>query len=275
MKPEMILQSDVLDIIFENRNKDYGAYPLRRDYSQRLFYSLSGVLFVVLAGFIFLYWNNSRQPDTTFIPPLTNDTLKPIVYDQEIPRPKPVVIPLAQPQARTVRDVTPRIVPDTEKADTIPTIDDRQHALLGNENTDGPPIKTENILPPIKYTGNNPHVDQVPVPEPPVLDIAEVQPEFPGGVTAWLRFLQKNLRHPEEPAENEAGRKIEVMVKFIVNEDGTLSGLEVLQSGGKDFDKEVLRVLSKSPKWVAGSNKGKKVKVYHKQPVVFMYEANE
>lgn len=276
MKPEMILQSDLLDIVFENRNKEYGAYALRKDYPQHLRYSLSGLLFALLIGVTLFFWSSNRpRPDTLFTPPLINDTLKPVTIPPDEPQPKPqTVTPPAPP--RMIKDVTPRIVPDIEVTEPLPTIEDRDSALAGDRNVAGPPANTQVIVPQNTGSGTgDPAPEQPVVVEPDVLEEAEVRPEFPGGTAAWLRFLQKNLRFPNEDKQDEAGRKIVVTVKFIVNEDGTLSGLEILQTGGKDFDKEVIRVLNKSPKWMAGSNKGKKVKVYHKQPVIFVYEADE
>ena len=277
MKPEMILQADVLDILFENRNKEYGAYALRKEYSRRLYQSLGGVLFVLLAGFSFLYWSNNRpqKNDGGIYPPIM-DSLKPVSVPTD-PPPPPLNTVKPPPPVKTIADPPPIIVPDIENSKPIATIDEREKALVSDHTTDGPPISTESILPPInKGNGNgDPKTDQPVVVEPPVLVVAEVHPEFPGGQSAWLRFLQKNLRHPEVNDENGSGWKFKVVIRFIVNEDGSLSGLEILESGGTEFDKEVLRVLSKSPKWVAGSNKGKKVKVFHKQPVIFMYEKDE
>ncbi len=99
----------------------------------------------------------------------------------------------------------------------------------------------------------------------------DVRPEFPGGIEGWRRFLQKNLRGKE----SDEAYKITVIVKFVVNEDGSISNLEIAQSGGQEFDKEVLRVMNKSPKWIAGSDGGRIVKVYHSQPVVFINQVDE
>ena len=275
MKPEMILQADVLDILFEHRNKEYGAYALRKEYARRLFHSLSGVLFVLLTGFVFLYWNNNRpkkNDDGLYNPAVDSVKLISIPVDPPPPLATAVKPP---PPVKTIAFPPPRIVPDIEKPKPIATIDDRERALTSDHTTDGPPISTETILPPIKKGNGDPKPEQAVVAEPPVLETAEVHPEFPGGQSAWLRFLQKNLRHPDVNDENGSAWKFRVVIRFIVNEDGSLSGLEILESGGTEFDKEVLRVLNKSPKWVAGSNKGKKVKVYHKQPVIFMYEKDE
>jgi periplasmic protein TonB len=275
MKPEMILQADVLDILFENRNKEYGAYALRKEYSRTLSRSLGGVLFILLMGFFLLYWKNSNPPqhDSVLPTPIT-DTVKLIDVPVDPPPPKTIQTQ-PQPPARIITDPPPRIVPDIEKTKPIPTVDERQSALIGDKTTDGPPVSTETILPPIsKGNGNgNPKPEQPAVVEPPVLEVADVYPEFPGGDRGWRMFLERNLRHPDMP-ENESW-KIKVVVRFIVNEDGSISGLEIIQSGGTEFDKEVRRVFSKSPKWIAGSDKGKKVKIYRTQPVIFANEIDK
>ncbi|HYF33289.1 MAG TPA: TonB family protein [Chitinophagaceae bacterium] len=277
MKPEMILQADVLDIVFENRNKEYGAYVLRKEYGQRLWRSLGGVLLLLLIAFASMFFkSNDHGRNQGPLQPQQNDTLK-LVELPKPPPPKAEVPPPPVPPVRTIADPPPIIVPGVQVTDTIPTIDDRAKALVSDRTTDGPLRDTQTIAPPPqRHTGTGePKVEQPVVVEPSVLREAEVMPEFPGGLSAWQRFLQKNLRFPDQDADGEEGRKIVVTVRFIVNEDGSLSGLEILESGGTEFDKEVLRVLNKSPKWVAGSNKGKKVKVYHKQPVIFKYEVDE
>lgn len=68
MKPDMILQSDILDILFEGRNKDYGAYSLRRNYNSRLTKALSAMLLLVLLFFVGYYWLNNREVERIFLP---------------------------------------------------------------------------------------------------------------------------------------------------------------------------------------------------------------
>src|SRR5688572_12460985 len=122
MKPEMILQADVLDILFENRNKEYGAYALRKEYSQRLFRALGGVLFVLLASFVVLYWNNNRPGHNmgSIYDPI-QDTLKFVDIPVDPPPPKAKILP-PSPPARTITDPPPVIVPDIEATKPIPTV---------------------------------------------------------------------------------------------------------------------------------------------------------
>src|SRR5687768_18040209 len=92
-------------------------------------------------------------------------------------------------------------------------------------------------------------------------------PEFPGGKAALQRFLIKHLRVPDEGLEPVS--RISVEVQFIVDKNGSITGMEILRSGGELFNKEVLRVLQKMPVWKPGRQNGMEVRVYFKLPVTF------
>jgi protein TonB len=103
--------------------------------------------------------------------------------------------------------------------------------------------------------------------EPEILKTADVMPEFPGGLEALKRFLGKNLRMPSEDQAPETA--IRVVAHFVVDKDGSISAVDLMQSGGKAYDNEVKRVLSKMPHWKPGMQHGKPVAVYFYLPVVF------
>ncbi|HYE54683.1 MAG TPA: hypothetical protein VD996_07565, partial [Chitinophagaceae bacterium] len=121
MKPEMILQSDVLDILFEHRNKEYGAYALRKEYNRTLFKSLSGVLFVLMASVVFLYWDN-RSPKADFTPLVSVDDSVVLISCPEIPLSPPETLPAAS--AGEISCATPRIVPDNVAGNSLSTLDE-------------------------------------------------------------------------------------------------------------------------------------------------------
>ena len=99
----------------------------------------------------------------------------------------------------------------------------------------------------------------------------EMQPvcraEFPGGQSAWMAFLSKHLRTPDEL---NAGEKRTVLVRFTVSAEGSISNFEIIRSGGDAFDNEVVRVLKKMPKWKPAFQNGHNVSVIFTQPVTFM-----
>ncbi len=95
----------------------------------------------------------------------------------------------------------------------------------------------------------------------------EKGPEFPGGPEAWSKFLN---RHLQTPADLEAGEKKTVLISFLVDADGSVTGFKVVRSGGNAFDNEVIRVLKKMPKWKPAIQNGHPVVVPFTQPVTFV-----
>jgi len=269
MKPDLILQSDLLDILFENRNKEYGAYAIRKNYSRDLFKSISIVM--LASGILVLLFFSSKESRTrlnSILPGVPETYLSDVVLPpKEIPQVK--VKPV-----KSIANLPPKIVPDPQANDKMPEINELAKNNISDVTVDGPEPTTENVTPPPNDQGSEKgaEVVQPKAHEEIIVLNPDKEAEFPGGVSAWMRFLQKNLRVPEDEAES---KMIRVVVKFVVNEDGSLSDLEIINSGGSVFDNEVLRVMKKSPKWLAGSNQGRKVKVYHSQPVIFKYEAEQ
>lgn len=101
------------------------------------------------------------------------------------------------------------------------------------------------------------------------VDVADIMPQYPGGIKALLDFLKKNLHAPEDVEE---GDEVSVKVKFVVNYNGKLESFDVLKSGGVAFDNEVVRVLKKMPLWIPGKSNGENVSVYYVVPVKFTSE---
>lgn len=95
----------------------------------------------------------------------------------------------------------------------------------------------------------------------------DIAPEFPGGTSKLMIFLSNNMRYPESAAQNNIQGK--VVVKFVVNEDGTIGDVEVPKSVDPDLDKEAIRVVKKMPNWIPGRKDGKPVKCYFNVPLTF------
>ena len=268
MKPDMILQSDLLDILFENRNKSYGAYVLRKEYSRDLVRSISIV--IVLAGVLVMLFFFSGT-DKSKVRQIFGAAPDKILTEVVLPKEK-VVQPIVK-KIRSIANIAPTIVKDQDANEKMPEMKELAKGIISNVTVDGPE-DIEDVSSPVPQNGNNGQekviVQPAPIDEPTMTP--EIKPEFPGGVEGWRRFLSKNLKAPEESGDNN---KISVIVKFVVNEDGSLTNLEISKSGGSVFDAEVMRVMKKSPKWIAGSNQGRKVKVFHAQPIIFVYEADQ
>lgn len=107
-----------------------------------------------------------------------------------------------------------------------------------------------------------------PEPEPQKIFVAvEQQPEFPGGNAALMKWLGNNIKYPPMALANEISGR--VIVKFVVERDGSVSGAQVIKGVDKDLDKEAIRVVKNMPKWQPGKNNGQAVRCYFTLPVTF------
>ena len=262
----MILKADILDILFENRNKEYGAYTLRKEYNARLVKAMGGMLAAVLVFIAINFWsNNPSNHEAALFFPNDHDSVKLTVV--EIP---PEKLPEIEPPKKTatIQNTPPLIVPDEEEVNPPPPIEelDKGDKAIGTENTDGAPPTTLQSPPEVKEPGVA-AAPAPPVEEPSILHVAEYMPEFPGGPEAMKRFLIRSLRF--EFDNEEPGTRIEIRCRFVVDKEGKVTGIEIIKSAGKnEFDKEVVRVMNKMPQWKPGSQNGRNVAVYYTLPVV-------
>ena len=103
-----------------------------------------------------------------------------------------------------------------------------------------------------------------------IFEVAEVQPEFPGGMDALMAYLQKNIKYPSRAQENNI--KGTVVCRFVVGKDGSVSNVSVAKSLDPDCDREATRVIAGMPKWKPGKQSGKPVNCYFTVPVRFVLQ---
>lgn len=261
-----ILQADLLDILFEHRNKIYGAYSLRKKYNNRLVTALAIALSLVCSIILWSTYKKTNKGNESITDKNEGVVLTPV----ELPvKPPPEIEPAAerersQPAAQV--DYQNIVIVDDANADNLPDMDAIANAEISDTNLAG--IQQDENQRPVNEhdgNGNTNEINQVTT----VADdnLPSYPPSFPGGEAAWLGFLRKFL---QAPAELEPGERKEVKVRFWIDEEGKISKFEIIQSGGSDFDKEVLRVMKKMPKWEPAMQRGRKVAVAFTQPVTFV-----
>ncbi|HTI12834.1 MAG TPA: TonB family protein [Puia sp.] len=272
MEADKILHSSTLDIVFDGRNKDYGAYELRKHYNQRLLLALAGMAFVTMSLFatFFLTRNGSPAKQVMMVKDIQLDQVVEEKKNEPAPPPPP---PKELPQKVEITKFTPpRIVKDNEvKEEDKPPIQDKlEDTRIGTINQEG--VKDEGVTaPPVSDAGKG----VVEAPKATVVEDyektfvkVEIESEYPGGIAAWQRYLNKNFRYPDEGLNNEIQGV--VVVQFIVDKEGIVSDVQAISGpdqGG--LREEAIRVIRKSGSWIPAIQNGRKVKSYKRQPVVF------
>jgi len=277
MEISNILTADVLDIIFDGRNKEYGAYDLRRSYKRRLALSITVMLLIMLLLFIgFTFAGKKAEREVVFdiAPDPKLENIK------EEKREKVVIPPAAKPlasqvQVKTMRDVTFRIVNEKEipESEKPPVNDDLTDVRIGKMTTEGENNSSDFIAPP--GDGTEKGIIEAPKKEDADKDViwnkVEIPSEYPGGTAAWQRFLNRNLRFSQEAIDNEIQGA--VVVQFIVDQEGNVSDVQAI-SGPDELRAEAVRVIKKSGQWTPAIQNGHKVKSYKRQPIIFRLQDN-
>lgn len=269
------VEGDVLDYIFKDRNKLYGAYELRRNYSSRLYKAICisfGVVALLLA--LILYRSNIRKPQKFVearVYVLEPVHLKP-QEEKKQAQSAPKKAEMKKPEIKKTSGKQGKIVMTNEK--NLPKMDRIIPTEFHSEIRTGITGLSPSSLQEIGIGGVQPGSSNVGISHPQIAPdstrwVAEVMPEYPGGKKALLKFLQKNL---QSPAPLQEGEMVKVRIQFVVGYDGKLKGFTVLEDGGEVFNREVIRVLKRMPDWKPGSTAGKNVSVYYSLPVSFMEE---
>jgi protein TonB len=265
MTSNEILKADMLDILFDNRNKQYGAYTLRKYYHHRLLKAL-GISFGCMFLLAMLIKTNAFTRIEKSHAALTmRDLFIPPAPTKKIEPPRPQVAQASQAPALQKRFTDKIEIVLNTPHNLVPAFTDLDSAVISDVDGKG---KGKPYQPIVNTggggTGEKP-AQAAFVPEP----LIQKEPEFPGGMAAWLNFLNRNLRTPDEL---QAGDRKTVMIRFQVAEDGSVTGFEVARSAGAVFDNEVVRVLKKMPKWKPAIQNGLPVSRYFTQPVTFVAE---
>jgi len=257
----------MLDIVFEGRNKEYGAYLLRKQYPFRLYTALSGTGILIGAFLLLLYLTPGDLHQIRGVIVDTGDTR--LIKDPKEPKPEPPpppAKPAPPPAVARIRFTSPPLIireKDVKPEDQPPVTGELENTQIGVETRDGlpedplmaPPAETFGIIE--KPAKGSEDEDFRPV---------EIESTYPGGPEAWRRFLIRTLRYPVNAQEN--GIKGTVEIGFIVDSTGAVSQIQAV-SGPGELQQEGLRVIQKSGKWTPAIQNGRKVRSYKKQSISF------
>lgn len=268
MNNQKMIPNDLLDIIFMDRNKSYGAYDLRKTYHRRLKRS-----FVLAMTFIGVAFAIPALASLFSTPPIVRPLpLHPHVFPP-IPSETIICPPRKKIKSGSTKGVRPpeivKAIEAPEKKDTIPhtpDVSDQQ----GPSNLPGPFVPggedggapTSAEFPPTSSAPPEPVIPEVPVDA----ELVEEGAEFPGGEAALADYIHKNL-HFTKSALDE-GLTGKVVIGFVVNKNGELIEPQILRSIGFGMDEEVIKVIKNMPAWKSAKNHGKAVMVKYALPIM-------
>jgi protein TonB len=275
MEINKILSADVLDIIFEGRNKEYGAYQLRKTYNKRLMTALivtAAIIVLSFGGYILAnLFNTDGEKKDMVVQDVQLEEIKQEEKKEEPPPPPPPKPP-EPPKVEMAKFTPPKIVKDEEvkEEEKPPEVEKLEETKIGTVNQEG--VKDEGIVaPPVEDAGKGVVEAPKKVEEDwdKTFTKVEIESEYPGGSAAWQRYLNKTLRYPQDAIDNEVQGT--VVIQFIVDKEGNVSDVEAI-SGPEELRSEAVRVIKKSGKWTPAVQNGRQVKSYKKQPIVFRLE---
>jgi protein TonB len=255
-----ILKNQWLDIVFEGRNKVYGAYELRKSNRKTTIKALIiGAIFfsiALAAPLIIDLLPQGAEDDMDRDIKITAIKLPPKKKEEpklNIPPPPP-----PPPKVDQVKFVKPVVAKAEEVTEEPPKIVEMKEKKIGAETIKGDPDAVLTVAP----VGPGP--TKIVEEDNQIYNTAgiEVKPEFPGGMAKFYKYVGDNYRAPDEE-----GLKGKIYVTFVVEQDGSLTDIKVLRDIGYGTGKEAIRVLDRSPRWNPGVQNGKPVRVLYSLPI--------
>jgi protein TonB len=275
MEANKILNADLLDIIFEGKNKTYGAYDLRKTYASRLRKAILATfisLLVILVGSVLA--NKVGKNDGKDINVL--DTRMAEIKKEEVappppPPPPPPPKPPPPPEVNQVKFTPPKVVKDEEVEEKVEEI--KQDQVISTKTVESE-NKVQVVQAPVEDKGTV--VAEAPKEEDEgkVFNKVEIEAEYPGGPAAWSKYLRNNL-DANTPVDNQAPEgTYTVIVRFIVSKDGSISDVVAETKYGYGMEAEAMKIIKKGPKWTPAQQNGRYVNAYRRQPITFVVQEN-
>ncbi len=264
--------SEWLAVVFNNRNKSYGAYLLRAQSSNILVKSLLGVSVLFIALFaipiIYAHYKPVEEVLVTRVIEINNPE---VIHEMKKEEPKKAEPLKAEPIKEKIKTVkfsaNIKVVEDTKVNLPPPTTDELKDAIIGNITQGGITAQGNTMPTDNAITAGGNGTSAVGVVDETVHNVGgvEVYPEFPGGMSAWAKFIQRNLKYPYMAQDGNVQGK--VYLSFVVERDGSITDVNVIRGIGSGCDEEAVRVIKKSPKWKAGRQNNDNVRVRYTMPI--------
>lgn len=269
-----LIDNSWVELVFENKNKAYGAYQLRKETGKRNVKAMI-IVFATIAAIIVAAWAKvaieNAMPKKVAIE--TDVELSKLAQKKEakVERKEPVKVEMEQKVVEKVKSSVKFTAPEIKKDEDVKPEDELKSQddlaktntaigsfdVKGNDEAEGEVLKAKEVI-----AEEKPKEE-----ETKVFDVVEQMPQFPGGQQALFEYLSKNIKYPVIAEEN--GVQGRVIVTFVVERDGSITDVKVVKSVDPLLDKEAQRVVKAMPHWIPGKQNGSAVRVKYTVPVTF------
>jgi protein TonB len=270
------------DIIFEGKNKEFGAYELRKHsdgrHNRAMLFTIIGLVIVLVGSYFLGMYNDYRreQHELELQAQLEQQLAQMEAEAQEEQQEEEVIEAVQEPEPEealpeeilnTIKDTEIAIAADNEVTEDITSKDEVQEstAAAGASTFDQ---GTDNLE--VVRTHKDEIIVEEKKPEPvkeEVFTAVEQMPQFPGGEAELLKYVATHIKYPTMAAENNIQGR--VVVKFVVKKDGNVGEVVVLRGKDPDLDKEAVRVVKTLPRFIPGKMNGQAVSVWYTLPINF------
>lgn len=270
------------DIIFEGKNKEFGAYELRKHsdgrHNRAMLFTIIGLVIVLVGSYFLGMYNDYRreQHELELQAQLEQQLAQMEAEAQEEQQEEEVIEAVQEPEPEealpdeilnTIKDTEIAIAADNEVTEDITSKDEVQEstAAAGASTFDQ---GTDNLE--VVRTHKDEIIVEEKKPEPvkeEVFTAVEQMPQFPGGEAELLKYVAIHIKYPTMAAENNIQGR--VVVKFVVKKDGNVGEVVVLRGKDPDLDKEAVRVVKTLPRFIPGKMNGQAVSVWYTLPINF------
>ena len=270
MEKKFTSRNDILDILFANRNKAYGAYKLRMTYNKRMKLALS-LMFMVCLLFTVGYILAKNKTDKNERMYVVGEFELSKVEEPPVEEVKPPEPEIEKPKIAQEILTDPKIVKDelVNEDEVMLAVEEYESVKIGLQKIEGaedvgivaPPVEKSTDVVKLKESNEDALTN----------DFVSVQipAQFPDGIQGWTRYLERNLNR-DIPIENGAPpSQYTVIVTFIEDKDGKVSDVKAENDPGYGTKEEAIRVIKKGPNWIPANQNGKLVVYRHKQAITF------
>lgn len=265
------------EVIFEHRNKNYGAYILRTEegniLQKALFFGVVAFVTVAAIPLIINSFTHTVSDTGGFTDRITPTDLIDVTKP-DVTKPKPAQIPQVRPDVKVVQSQIPTPTKFVEKEKTLAKKSDMDNAALGFEDKDGKDTNVNIVVPNVDIP-KGPTIDYVkpvvtvPVDDNKIISTPDVEAKFPGGINAFRNQVGKYF---DQRDFDGTGELMKTTITFVVEKDGSISSIKA-NGNDKYFNDEALRTIKKiNAKWIPAQVKGKNVRYAFKMPISMQFD---